>query len=134
MKLLDSNTVIHYLQGRGPVVERLQAASPREVQLPSVVAYELAYGTLKNGAARRRVGMEKLLGAFVQAPFDAAAALEAARIRVELELRGLRIGPLDLMIAATATSLGAILVTNNTKEFSRIPGLRLEDWTKGEGL
>jgi tRNA(fMet)-specific endonuclease VapC len=133
LKLLDSNTVIHYLQGREPLVSRLHAASPQEIQVPSVVAYELAYGTLKSGTARRRVVMEKLLHAFAQAPFDAAAALEAARIRVDLDSRGLRIGPLELMIAATATSTGAILITNNTKEFSRVAGLRLEDWTRSLG-
>ena len=129
MKLLDSNTVIHYLQGRDLVVSRMRSASPRELMLPSVVAYELNYGTFKNGSPRRKAVMEGLLAALVQAPFDGAAAVEAARIRVELEERGLTIGPLDLMIAAIAVSIGAILVTNNTREFSRVKGLRLEDWS-----
>ena len=74
--------------------------------------------------------MDAIFADLVQAPFDAPAAAEAACIRVELEARGVAIGPLDLMIAATALSLGATLVTNNTREFSRIEGLRLEDWTK----
>ena len=130
MRLLDSNTVIHYLQGREPVVRRMQAASPRELRLPSVVAYELEYGNLKCGSDRRKAAMEAIFDSLVQVPFDAAAAREAARIRVELENLGTAIGPLDLMIAATALSLGATLVTNNTREFSRIQGLRLEDWTK----
>ena len=130
MRLLDSNTLIHYLQGREPVVKRMQRASPRDLRLPSVVAYELAYGTLKSRSDRRKQVMETVFASLAQAPFDAAAASEAARIRVELEGRGETIGPLDLMIAATALSLGATLVTNNTREFSRIAGLRLEDWTK----
>jgi tRNA(fMet)-specific endonuclease VapC len=130
LRLLDSNTLIHYLQGREPVVKRMKAASPRDLRLPSVAAYELAYGTLKCGSDRRKGVMEAIFGDLAQAPFDAAAATEAANIRVELEAQGLTIGPLDLMIAATALSLGATLVTNNTREFSRIKGLRLEDWTK----
>ena len=62
-------------------------------------------------------------------PFDREAAGEAARVRVELEKRGVVVGPMDLLIAGTALSRGAILATNNTGEFSRIKGLRLEDWT-----
>jgi predicted nucleic acid-binding protein len=58
------------------------------------------------------------------------AARESARIRLELEARGVLIGPIDLLIAGTAVSRGAILITNNTKEFSRVKGLRLSDWTK----
>lgn len=61
-------------------------------------------------------------------PFDSAAATAAARIRIELERQGSAIGPLDVLIAGTALSRGANLVTNNTAEFSRIPGLRLLDW------
>ena len=97
--------------------------------LPSVVAYELNYGTFKNGSARRKSLLADLFETINQAPFDGAAAVEAARIRAELEACGLTIGPLDLMIAGTAVSLGAILITNNTRELSRIEGLRLEDWS-----
>ena len=130
MRLLDSNTIVHFLKGREPVVTRLQIASRPNLRLPSVVAYELHYGTLKSTSHQRRAAMDLLLSELAQAPFDAAAALETARIRLELEKRGLLIGPLDLMIAGTAVSLGATLVTNNTREFSRVDGLRLEDWTK----
>jgi tRNA(fMet)-specific endonuclease VapC len=61
-------------------------------------------------------------------PFDSAAAMAAASIRVALEKRGSTIGPLDLLIAGTAASRGAALVTNNAAEFSRVPGLRVLDW------
>jgi tRNA(fMet)-specific endonuclease VapC len=130
LKLLDTNTVIHYLQGRGPVVAAMKKALRQELRLPSVVAYELAYGTLKSGSDRRKRALEAIFTDLLQVPFDSSAAAEAARIRVELEGRGFAIGPLDLMIAATALSIGATLVTNNTREFSRIKRLRLEDWTK----
>ncbi len=130
MILLDTNTLIHYLKGINKVVARLKAASPRELAIPSVVAYEIAYGTLKGGSAQRRAIVSSLLAGIAEAPFDHGAAEEAARTRVELEGRGLTIGPMDLMIAGTALSRGAILATSNTQEFSRVKGLRVEDWTK----
>jgi tRNA(fMet)-specific endonuclease VapC len=127
--LLDTNILIQYMKGLDSVVQQLQDASPREVAIPSVVAYELEYGTLKTGSARRRAMASGLLAKFAQVPFDHEAAREAARIRVELETLGTAIGPLDLLIAGTAASRGAILVTSNTREFSRVKGLRVVDWT-----
>ncbi len=129
MILLDTNTIIYYLKGIESVVSRLQAASPRDLAIPSVVAYEVEYGTLKSGSARRRAVVGELLAGLTQVPLDHEAAREAARIRVELETRGLLIGPIDLLIAGTARSRGAVLVTNNAREFSRVKGLRLVDWT-----
>jgi tRNA(fMet)-specific endonuclease VapC len=85
---------------------------------------------LKIVSSRRRSIVDQLLAGIDQVPFDGQAALESARIRVDLETRGMAIGPLDLLIAGTAVSRGATLATNNTKEFSRIKGLRLTDWTK----
>jgi tRNA(fMet)-specific endonuclease VapC len=128
--LLDTNTLIHYLKGMEPVVSRLQASSPRELAIPSVVAYEIEYGTLKTGSSRRRAVVTGLLAGLAQVPFDQEAALEAARIRIDLETRGLVIGPLDLLIAGTAVSRRAVLVTGNIREFSRVKGLRLADWTR----
>ncbi|MGB7758820.1 MAG: type II toxin-antitoxin system VapC family toxin [Bryobacteraceae bacterium] len=130
MTLLDTNTLIHYLKGREPVVTRFKAASPRELAVSSVVAYELEYGSLRAGSSRRHTVVSALLAGLAQIPFDHEAAREAARIRLDLETRGLVIGPLDLLIAGTAASRGAVLVTNNTREFSRIRGLRLLDWTR----
>ena len=95
-----------------------------------MVVYEIEYGMLKIVSSRRRSIVDQLLAGIDQVPFDNQAALESARIRVDLETRGLAIGPLDLLIAGTAVSRGATLATNNTKEFSRIKGLRLTDWTK----
>ncbi len=129
MTLLDTNTLIHYLKGVEPVVSRLRAASPRDLGVPTIVAYEVEYGTLKSRSSRRRSIVADLLAGLTQVPFDADAAREAARIRIELEAGGHMIGPMDLLIAGTARSRGAVLVTNNSKEFSRVKGLRLEDWT-----
>ena len=133
MTLLDSNTVIHCLKGREPAASRFRAASPAQIAVPSVVGYELEYGTLRIAGVQRRRILTKMLESLEEIPFDREAARESARIRVELERRGLAIGPLDLLIAGTVVSRGAILATNNTKEFSRIKGLRLEDWTTPRG-
>ena len=130
MTLLDTNILIQCLQGKQPLSSRFIAAIPSEIAIPSVVAYELEYGTLKIGSAQRRKILSQMLEGLDEAPFDRQAAREAARIRIALERRGVVIGPLDLLIAGTAMSLGAILATNNTREFSRIKGLRIEDWTK----
>jgi tRNA(fMet)-specific endonuclease VapC len=87
------------------------------------------YGALRISSERRRAIVSDLLAGFNQVPFDHEAANESARIRVDLEARGQPIGPHDLLIAGTAVSRGAILATNNTREFSRVRGLRLADWT-----
>jgi len=97
--------------------------------VPSVVVYEIEYGTLKTGSARRRALLSDLLADLVHIPFDQEAALQSARVRIELEALGIVIGFIDFLIAGTALSRGAALATNNTKEFSRVKGLRLEDWT-----
>jgi tRNA(fMet)-specific endonuclease VapC len=75
--------------------------------------------------------LEAGLGHIQRVPFDSAAAITAAHIRIELEKRGSTIGPLDMLIAGTAVSRGAALVTNNAAEFSRVPGLRVQDWKSG---
>ncbi len=129
MTLLDTNTLIFYLKGRESVVSRLRNSSPRELAIPSVVAYEIEYGALKIVSPRRRMVVSQLLTGLAQVPFDHAAAMESARIRLELESRGQVIGPVELMIAGTALSRGAVLATSNTKEFSRVKGLRIADWT-----
>jgi tRNA(fMet)-specific endonuclease VapC len=130
LTLLDSNIVVHCLKGIEPVVSRFRSANPSEIAIPSVVACELEYGTLRISSPQRRKVLSLMLANLKEISFDGEAARESARIRVDLERRGLVIGPLDLLIAGTAASRGATLATNNTREFSRIKGLRLEDWTR----
>ena len=130
MILLDTNILIHYLKGHDSVVARLQSSSPKELGIPSVVAYEIEYGTMKLGSLRRHAVISELLAGLDQVPFDHSAARESAQVRIDLESRGLTIGPIDLLIVGTALSRGAILATNNTVEFSRVKGLRVTDWSK----
>jgi tRNA(fMet)-specific endonuclease VapC len=129
LTLLDTNTVIHCLKGREPAASRFRAAVPTQIAIPSVVAYELKYGTLRIESADRRRILLRMLQNLEEIPFDREAAHESARIRIDLEKWGVTIGPLDLLIAGTALSRGAILATSNTREFARIKGLRLADWT-----
>jgi len=128
--LLDTNVLIHYLKGDTRIAAAIRNTARTELALPSIVFYELEYGTLRSGMAeRRRRQLEIALISIQRIPFDTDAAIAAARVRVGLEKRGLTIGPLDLLIAGTAMSRGATLVTNNMAEFSRIDGLRVADWT-----
>ena len=92
MILLDTNTLIHYIRGLEPVVRKLQLTSPRDLRIPTVVAYEVEYGAMKSNSPQRRKIAAGLLEGIVQVPFDRAAASETVRIRIDLEERGLVIG------------------------------------------
>jgi tRNA(fMet)-specific endonuclease VapC len=130
LTLLDPNVIVHYLKGDPAIVARIHNASRGELAIPAIVVYELEYGTLRSKLpARRRRELEAGLEHIRHVPFDSAAAMAAASIRVELEKQGSTIGPLDMLIAGTAVSRGATLVTNNAAGFSRVPGLRVLDWS-----
>jgi tRNA(fMet)-specific endonuclease VapC len=126
---LDTNTIIHAFKGQGNVRARLSACQTKALRVPSLVVHELEYGALRSRDPRRRgQQLRALLEEIEILPFDGTSARTAAEIRLQLEERGELIGPLDLLIAGTVLSAGAVLVTHNHKEFSRVPGLRLEDW------
>lgn len=126
---LDSNSLSYYLKGKGRVAERVLAEPPANVALPAVALYELEYGAGRVGApSRLRRRLADVVGNLRILSFGAREARTAARLRLELEKRGRPIGPLDLLIGATALEHGAVLVTHNTREFERIEDLRIEDW------
>jgi len=127
--LFDSNVLIHYVKGIEPLTSRVRAASPRDVAIPSIVAYELEYGTLKGGNSRRRRVLGQVLAALREIPFDGRAARAAAEIRMSLEQAGQLIGALDLLIAGIAVSRSATLITNNVRDFGRIRSLDVQDWS-----
>ena len=128
--LLDTNAWIHYLKhGDSPVGIRLRRTPALEVAVCSVVWAELLHGARKYEKRDQRVArIEQTLSPFRSLPFDDAAAHRYAEIRDALETRGQVIGPNDLLIAAIAITHGLTIVTNN-HEFSRVPGLNVEDWT-----
>ena len=108
---------------------KFRAAMRSGVAVSSVTVAELHYGVERsNNPARERVGVENLLGAVAILPFDSKAAEGYGLLRRYFERRGQSIGQFDLLIAAHAVAQNATLVTNNTREFSRVPTLALEDW------
>lgn len=125
---LDTNALIHALKGLGDVRQRLLSTDPENVAIPSVVLYELEYGTLRAASAGRRRDITRLASTIAVLPFDSRAAERSAHVRLALEKKGRTIGPVDLMIAGTALAFGCALVTHNLVEFKRVPGLRVEDW------
>jgi tRNA(fMet)-specific endonuclease VapC len=131
--LLDTNTCIDHLR-KGPasnVTTRLLAAPPNSVCLCSVVVGELLFGVLRSDVSHQAGNLalvRKLRQHMVSLPFDDRAAEEYGRIRSHLAAQGKLIGPNDLLIAAIALANETTLVTHNTAEFSRVPGLTLEDW------
>jgi len=129
--LLDSNICIHVINAKPPaVLERFRQHRMGEIGLCSVVAAELAYGVAKSGSARNRQALEMFLAPLVILPFDEAALWAYGDLRAELERKGTPIGALDTMIAAHALSQQSTLITNNTREFARVPGLALENWVQ----
>ena len=127
--LLDTNILIAMSKQRLGLADRLDGIPADAILLSSVVVAEIEYGIAKSGRRQhnRRV-FDSLLSGFRVLPCDAAAARLYGPIRAQLEKRGRLIGPYDLMIAAHAQSLDAVLVTDNTKEFDRVAGLKTENW------
>jgi tRNA(fMet)-specific endonuclease VapC len=130
---LDTNVVVVSLRRNTPprIVERFRLARPDSIVVPEMVRAELLHGCLKSHRPKEnRKAVERFLAPFRHLPFDSVAAEHYAEIRTYLERRGELIGPNDLVIAATARAAGATLVTRNTTEFQRVPGLLCENWEK----
>ncbi|OYY93738.1 MAG: VapC toxin family PIN domain ribonuclease [Hydrogenophilales bacterium 28-61-23] len=127
--LLDTNILIAMSKERPGLLIRLEKYPASAILLSSVVVAEIEYGIAKSVRQEhnRRV-FDTLIDGFQIVPFDAAAARLYGPIRADLELRGQAIGPYDLMIAAHAQALGAVLVTDNVGEFKRVERLNVENW------
>ncbi len=128
--LLDTNIWIAYLKGGNITVRRrLESSDRTDIAVCSVVWGELLYGARQyERREEREARIETTLSPLRCLPFDLAAARRYARIRDELERAGQTIGGNDLMIAAIALEHSLTGVTHNSREFSRVPGLRVEDW------
>jgi tRNA(fMet)-specific endonuclease VapC len=129
MYVLDTNTLIYFFKGLGGVSKRVLAVPPKQISIPSIVLYELEVGIARSTSPKkRRKQLEDFTSLVKVLPFGTEEARSAASIRVDLEKKGQPIGPYDILIAAVAMTNQFILVTRNTAEFSRIKGLRLENW------
>ena len=130
MYLLDTNACIRVLTNRAPsVAERLGTEDPRAVHLCSIVKAELYYGARHSERVSENLQLlERFFAPLGSLPFDDGCAEQYGLIRAELSRAGHLIGPNDLLIAACARAHDAVLVTHNTGEFSRVAGLRIDDW------
>ncbi|MGW9419221.1 PIN domain-containing protein [Cellulosimicrobium funkei] len=127
--LLDTNVLVALLRGHGAAARpRLREAEGR-VAVSTVSEMELEYGVERSqDPARNRQAVDELLSLVDVLPFDSLAAMHAGRVRAVLAARGTPVGPYDALLAGHARSLGLVLVTDNVREFSRVPGLEVEDW------
>lgn len=130
-RLLDTNTCIYLIRQRSPkALERFERLEVGEVGVSVITVSELRCGAKKSARPEQnQEALEKFLLPLELVTFGLEATVSYGRIRAILEKQGTPIGPLDTLIAAHALSLGTTLVTNNTREFERVPGLRTEDWT-----
>lgn len=130
--LLDTNICVFLIRNKSQsVLQRFRQHPVGEIGISAVTLAELRYGAEKSqNPAANHAALEAFLVPLSILDFDAEAASHYGKVRTDLEVRGLPIGPLDTMIAAHARSLSVTLVTNNVSEFSRVPGLAIEDWTK----
>lgn len=132
--LFDTNAVsalVHHRRGFERLAARIDALAVRRRLVSAITMSDLETMIAKAGdPANKSAAVRLVLAYFNIVDFDEAAALHAGQIRAYLEPRGLAIGPLDTLIAAHARSLGATIVTDNVAEFSRVPGLKVENWVR----
>ncbi len=128
--LLDSNVCIRLINNSSPAVTtRLASQQPEDILISTITQLELYYGAYRSAQQERNLQiLQRFFSQFTIIPLEPEAARIAGRIRAELAASGTPIGPYDLQIAAIAMANNLILVTHNTKEFSRVNGLQIEDW------
>jgi len=133
--MLDTNMVIYTIKNRPGQVREAFKKHEGQMCISSVTWGELIYGTEKSSQPERNLAdIEGLVARLEILDFGDQAAVHFGQLRVELYRQGKPIGPYDMMIAGHARSMGLILVTNNLKEFERVPGLRLENWVENTVL
>ena len=131
--LLDTNIVSDLVRNpQGRVTRRVREVGEAQVCSSIIVAAELRYGVAKRGSPRLAAQLEAVLGVLEILPFEAPADACYGELRAQLEAKGRKIGGNDLLIAAHALSLDYAVVSDNSREFGRIPGLVLENWLRGD--
>lgn len=132
--LLDTNICIYLIkQQPASVLKRFNRLVPGDVCISIMTLYELIYGAYKSMKVEQNIAaINRFTAPLEIVHFDVRDADVCAKIRVVLENQGQIIGPMDLQIAAQAIARNAVLVTNNQKEFERVPELKLENWVEGK--
>ena len=130
MFLLDTDTCIHLVRGNAFVLQKLREHRREDIHIAILTVYELEVGLGKATVQiqKKRAAVDKMLELCSIAPFDQAAAGEAATIRTELEKSGSPIGSIDYLIAGIARANHWTVVTGNLGEFGRVKGLKIEKW------
>jgi len=130
MYLLDTNICIYIIKKHPvSVIQAIQSKKAFEIKISSITIAELEYGISKSSSPQKnRLALLNFVSAFEILFFDDLDARFYGEIRAALEAKGQTIGPYDLQIAAQAISKDLILVTNNVREFKRIPNLKIENW------
>lgn len=130
--MLDTNICIYAIKHKPEtVIKNFLSHDPEEICVSVVTYAELMHGVEKSMAIEKnRIALSLFLSPITVLDFHALAAEEYGKIRAELERQGRPIGTMDMLIAGHAKSEGLVLVTNNTKEFCRVEGLMVEDWTR----
>lgn len=129
MFLLDTDTLVAFVRGRGRVGQRLLATPPAQVAIPAIAVAEIEWGIGRTADADARQAQWQAMLAVVQVlPFGAEEAASAARLQGALQKEGAPLAPLDTLVAGTALVHNAVLVTRHVRAFARVPGLRCEDW------
>lgn len=130
MKMLDTNICIHLIKKKPPkVLKRFEKEFDNGLCISAITLAELELGVEKSAQKERnQLALAMLLTSLDVLPFDSPAAVEYGKIFAYLQRNGTPVGKMDILIGAHARSLGIPIITNNTKDFERIPGLILENW------
>ncbi len=127
--MLDTNICIYIINNKpAHVTARFRQFTPGDIGLSAITAAELAFGVEKSGSSRNHNALEKFMAPLEILALDETVIWHYARICTQLEQAGQAIGALDTLIAAHAITHNLTLVSNNTREFARVPGLQLENW------
>ena len=127
--MLDTDICIYAINERPPgVLQALREHHAEGLGVSAITASELHFGVARTKSARNAQALRQFLAGLEVADFDGVAAEVAGQVRAWLAAQGTPIGPYDSLIACHAQALGVILVTNNTREFERVPGLTLANW------
>ena len=134
MILLDTNICIHIIKRKPTsVIQHFQQYQPGDIGISAITLAEMQFGVAKSKAQQRnQEALDEFLISLEILPFSEAATHAYGQIRADLERQGGGLGANDLLIAAHAFSLSALLVTNNTREFERVPGLQIANWVESE--